>query len=93
QFGELKRDAPYWEACFNSRLAEKLQANGYGIRRTEKGFELAAVSLATIEKFSKRTRQIEDIARKSAQMLSIRARTLMKERPGISYRDALAAVT
>ncbi|MES2568529.1 MAG: MobF family relaxase [Verrucomicrobiota bacterium] len=90
QFGDLKSDAPYWEACFNSRLAHKLYANGYGIRRTERGFELSAVSQVTIGKFSKRTRQIEEIARRDAQLLSIRARTLMKEKPGISYRDALA---
>ena len=44
QFGNIKRDAPFDEAAFHARLAEKLLKNGYGIRRTERDFELASVS-------------------------------------------------
>jgi hypothetical protein len=40
----LKADAPFFEAAFNARLADKLIAAGYGIRRTERDFELASVS-------------------------------------------------
>jgi len=40
----LKADAPFFEAAFNARLGEKLLAGGYGIRRTERDFELASVS-------------------------------------------------
>src|SRR5208282_1119098 len=44
QFMNLKADAPFFEAAFNARLGEKLLAGGYGIRRTERDFELAGVS-------------------------------------------------
>ena len=33
QFGDLKRDAPYWEAVFEARLAHKLEGLGYAIDR------------------------------------------------------------
>jgi hypothetical protein len=38
QFMNLKADAPFFEAAFNAWLADKLLADGYGIRRTERGF-------------------------------------------------------
>jgi acyl-coenzyme A synthetase/AMP-(fatty) acid ligase len=47
----------------NARLAGKLLQSGYGIRRTDRDFELASVSRELIEKFSKRTRAIEQLAR------------------------------
>jgi hypothetical protein len=40
----LKADAPFYEAAFNARLADKLLKGGYGIRRTDRDFELASVS-------------------------------------------------
>jgi conjugative relaxase-like TrwC/TraI family protein len=59
QFMNIKADAPFYEAAFNARLASKLLVAGYGIRRTDRNFELASVSRALVEKFSKRTTQIE----------------------------------
>ena len=59
QFRDLKRDAPYWEAAFQARFAERLREQGYGIERTAKGWELAGVPTATTAKFSRRTAQIE----------------------------------
>ena len=44
QFGNIKRDAPFYEAAFNARLAKTLVEAGYGIRRTDRSFELASVS-------------------------------------------------
>jgi conjugative relaxase-like TrwC/TraI family protein len=44
QFMSLKADAPFYEAAFNARLASKLIDAGYGIRRTDRDFELASVS-------------------------------------------------
>src|ERR1700737_646927 len=60
QFMNLKADAPFFEAAFNARLADKLLADGYGIRRD---FELASVSRELIEKFSKRTLEIERLCK------------------------------
>lgn len=59
QFGDLKRDAPYFEALFLSRLAHGLSALGLPIERTPKGWELAGLTKATLDKFSRRTKEIE----------------------------------
>ncbi len=63
QFRELKRDAPYFEAVFHSRLSHRLADLGLPIERTKKGWELGGVPGGLISKFSRRTAQIEDKAR------------------------------
>ncbi len=63
QFRELKRDAPYFEAVFHARLAHRLSDLGLPITRTKKGWELGGVNKGLIDKFSRRTKQIEDKAR------------------------------
>lgn len=63
QIGDLKRDAPYFEAAFHARLAQRLATLGYPIERTAKGWEIAGISRATIEKFSQRTLEIERVAK------------------------------
>lgn len=59
QFGDLKRDAPYFEARFHVRLAERLSALGLPIERTKTGWEITTLPTSVIEKFSRRTRAIE----------------------------------
>jgi conjugative relaxase-like TrwC/TraI family protein len=90
-FRDLKRDAPYWEAAFHARVAGKLVEAGYGIRRTERDFELASVSRETIDKFSRRTAEIEELARKKVQLLERRANALVAQR-GIPFGEAFAIV-
>jgi conjugative relaxase-like TrwC/TraI family protein len=63
QFRELNRDAPYYEAVFHSRLSDRLSQLGLPIERTATGWELAGVTRPTIDKFSRRTAQIEEVAR------------------------------
>jgi conjugative relaxase-like TrwC/TraI family protein len=63
QFRELKRDAPYFEAVFHSRFAYELADLGLPIARTKKGWELDGVNKGLINKFSRRTSQIEEMAR------------------------------
>lgn len=63
QFRELKRDAPYFEAVFHSRLAHKLSDLGLPIERIKHGWELGNVDRRFIRRFSRRTEQIEDKAR------------------------------
>ena len=63
QFRELNRDAPYFEAVFHSRLTHRLADLGLPIQRTAKGWELAGVGKGLIDKFSRRTAQIEEKAR------------------------------
>lgn len=54
--------APYYEAAFDSRLAGKLGELGYAIEQNDKGWELAGYSRETIEKFSRRTQLINEMA-------------------------------
>lgn len=63
QFGGLKRDAPYYEAAFHARFALKLKALGYEIEKQRKLWDLAGISKETRDKFSNRTRQIEQVAK------------------------------
>jgi conjugative relaxase-like TrwC/TraI family protein len=91
QFMNLKADAPFFEAAFNARLADKLLAGGYGIRRTERVFELASVSRELIEKFSKRTLEIERLCKEKYTILEARARKLMRD-TGMDFADAFAQV-
>ncbi|MFN0007207.1 MAG: MobF family relaxase [Planctomycetota bacterium] len=63
QFADLKRDAPYFEAVFHSRLARSLEGLGFPVERTRKSWELAGVPRAAIKVFSRRTALIEEKAR------------------------------
>lgn len=91
QFGNLKSEAPFYEAAFNARLAEKLIKEGYGIRRTERSFELASVPRELIEKFSQRTIQIEKEFTRQYTVLSAKAKALALDK-GMEFSDALALV-
>lgn len=63
QFGQLKAEATYYEAFFDDRLASKLQALGYATERQGLSFELKGIERATLEKYSRRTEQVEKSAR------------------------------
>ena len=91
QFGNIKRDAPFYEAAFNARLGKSLVEAGYGIRRTDRSFELASVSRELIEKFSRRTNEIERLAREKYPVLEAKARALVKE-TGMDFADAFAQI-
>ena len=62
EVGQTKADAPYYQAAFNSRLAENLRAIGYAIRPTQYAFEIEGVPQAIIDEFSKRKTYIEKVA-------------------------------
>jgi len=64
QFREINRDAPYFQAAFHSRLALNLRAIGYEIVEKGLSFEIASVPEEVIGKFSQRTRQIDEFARR-----------------------------
>jgi conjugative relaxase-like TrwC/TraI family protein len=60
QFGDLKRDATYFEAAFDARLAHKLNEFGYATEKNpDYSFEIAGVPESLIDKFSQRRNQIE----------------------------------
>jgi conjugative relaxase-like TrwC/TraI family protein len=89
QFMNIMADAPFCEAAFNARLASKMVESGYAIRRTDRDFELASVSRELIEKFHKRTKMIEQIAREKYAVIEARARALARS-TGMAFADAFA---
>src|SRR5262249_37864255 len=63
-FKDLKRDAPFWQAAFRARFANRLQAMGYAIEKKRDDFELGGTPSSAIRRFSRRTEQIEQEARR-----------------------------
>ena len=62
QFRELKRDAPYFQAAFRVRLANRLQDLGFGVERKRDDFEIAGIPADILTRFSRRTALIEQVA-------------------------------
>jgi conjugative relaxase-like TrwC/TraI family protein len=59
QFGDLKRDASYFEAAFDARLAHRLHALGYATQKRDYSFEIAGIPETLVDKFSRRRNEIE----------------------------------
>jgi hypothetical protein len=90
KFRNLKANAPFYEAVFNSKVAEKLIEAGYGIRRTERDFELVSVSRELIDKFSKRTKANNKLAKEQELVIEANARALAIQ--GMDCDHAIAKV-
>lgn len=93
-FGQINKDAPYYEAIFHSKLAEKLENVGYNIKNTKSGFEIAGIERNTIEKFSRRTEEIEKIAEQKDitninEKAALGAKTRESKRESISEKEQL----
>jgi conjugative relaxase-like TrwC/TraI family protein len=82
QFGGLKADAPYFQSVFRARLANRLQALGYEIRRTKDDFEIDGIPPRVVKEFSRRTDQIE----KTAEALGV-TRPETKAKLGATTRE------
>jgi len=65
QFGDIKRDAPYYEAAFHARLSQKVANLGYAVGRSGDWWEIKGVSREIRDKFSQRTELIEETAKKN----------------------------
>ncbi len=61
--GLLMRDAPYFQAVFHARLKTKVAELGYRVERRGKGWEIAGVPERMIKAFSRRTEEIEQLAK------------------------------
>lgn len=64
EFMRIKRDASYYQAAFHTRLAAELQKLGYAIQPTAKAFEISGVPRDVIELFSRRTKEVEEAAKR-----------------------------
>jgi conjugative relaxase-like TrwC/TraI family protein len=96
QFRNLKRDAPYFEAVFHSRLGHRLTELGLEVKRGRHGWELAGVSRDTIEKFSRRTAQIEEKAREKGidnvdAKAELGAKTRQSKKKDLTFPELQAA--
>ncbi|MBI1347073.1 relaxase domain-containing protein [bacterium] len=63
RFRDIKTDAPYFEAAFRVRVANKLQDLGFRVQRKRKDFEIAGIPADVLKRFSRRTERIERVAR------------------------------
>ena len=97
QLGNVVRDKGYYRAAFYSRLAGKLEGLGYGIdRRGGNEWEIGGVPQATIDKFSKRTAQIEAEAEKlgitdAAEKAALGAKVRSKKQKELSLPELRTA--
>nr|WP_321485598.1 MobF family relaxase [uncultured Draconibacterium sp.] len=92
QFRDIKRDMPYYQACFQKTLSDKLNAIGYTTRVTDKAFELDVIPEKAIEVFSKRTDAIGRFAKEKnitnkAELDSLGARTRAKKEKGYTMQE------
>jgi conjugative relaxase-like TrwC/TraI family protein len=62
-FQDVKSDAPYFEAAFRVRVANKLLDLGFRVERKGKDFEIAGIPSDVLKRFSRRTEQIEGLVR------------------------------
>lgn len=92
QFRDIKRDMPYYQAQFHKILADKLAGLGYGIRKTDKSFEIEGVPQKVMDLFSKRTDEIGRIAKEQGvtdarELDALGARTRAKKQKGQSMEE------
>ena len=94
EIGSIKKQAPYYEAAFDARLARQIQQLGYGVETRGHSWELQGIERNTIDKFSRRTGQIEAAAKQEAkdngfitdkQKDKLGSRTRAKKQTGLSY--------
>lgn len=96
KFREIKKEAPYGEAVFHSRLSAALADRGYAIERTKNSWEIKGVPTSVLAKFSRRTAQIERLAAEKG-ITDARAKDALGaasregKRHGLKYTDLLAA--
>jgi conjugative relaxase-like TrwC/TraI family protein len=61
--GEMHRKSEYYRRVFDALMAEGLRELGYDVERRGHSYEIAGISRELIEKFSRRTAEIDEEAR------------------------------
>lgn len=82
ELGNIRRDAKYYQALFHNHLAHELTRQGYAIEASKKGWEIAGIKRETLEKFSSRTKEVEEKAREKEEKLG--RKLTDKERDGLA---------
>lgn len=63
EFFTIKRDARFYEAIFHSELAKAVSKLGYSVENKPYSFEIAGIGEANLKRFSRRTAEIEKLAK------------------------------
>lgn len=92
QFGDIKRDMPYYQARFHKNLSDNLIKAGYQVKRTASSFELVGVPQEVLDHFSKRTDEIGRIAKEQGitdakELDGLGARTRAGKQKGLSMQE------
>jgi conjugative relaxase-like TrwC/TraI family protein len=92
QFHNIKRDMPWYQARFQKRLADNLSKLGYGIRKTDRHFEVSVIPQKAIDHFSKRTNAIGQTAKELGitnpqELDQLGARTRGKKQSALSMPE------
>ncbi|MBS1596073.1 MAG: Flp pilus assembly complex ATPase component TadA [Bacteroidetes bacterium] len=92
EFGDIKRDMPYYQARFHKVFSDKLIDLGYQVRQTDKSFEVENVPKQVIDLFSKRTDEIGRVAREKGitdakELAELGARTRAKKDKAVSMSE------
>lgn len=64
ELGQIKHDAPWYEALYHNRMASNLRQLGYGVRKKDKAFEIEGITDELVRKFSRRRAYIDQVAEK-----------------------------
>jgi conjugative relaxase-like TrwC/TraI family protein len=75
-FRDIKSDAPYFQAAFRVRLANKLHDLGLTLERRGHDFEVSGIPADVLTRFSRRTELIEKAARERGITDPVRKREL-----------------
>jgi conjugative relaxase-like TrwC/TraI family protein len=94
QFRDLKRDAPYFQAAFRVRLANRLQDLGFEVERKRDDFEIAGIPKDMLGRFSRRTAVIENVAKErgivdAKKKDQLGAETREKKTSALSWEELL----
>ncbi len=92
QFRDLKKDAPYWQAAFRARLANRLQEAGYRIERKKDDFDITGFSKDVLKRFSRRTAKIEKLAQEKGiidpeEKAKLGKKTREHKNPTLSWQE------
>jgi hypothetical protein len=93
QFANIKRDGEYYTAVFYAKLASKLQGLGYAIdRQGGKRWEVAGITQEMIDKFNKRSDEIEAEHRRRLREETEGTRTAIPARSSKRGRSAFGEI-
>lgn len=89
QFQQIKQDMPFYQNLFHKHFSDELITLGYKIKRTRTAFEVCGIPEKVITLFSKRTTEINQLAKQhnitdAKELDSLGAKTRVKKQKGLT---------